>query len=313
MLALGFQSTISCEKAAGVILKRLQEIYAQQPTRVDQYFQQPFRYLCATERTPDTESLSEEVVSYTETNDVERILRLGDELTKGLTANKTDAASPVVAVLGGDWFSQSSIITSYTQNLAQIAKQLVYRNPHMNIIEVATRADISRTTTKTVIGTIGSKFSTYTVFDADVASFELKREPSKTLQETGVIFKQLDISSIYSGEQDSVNELYDLMIVSVGVCTAPDLRITLQNMCGLVRPGGYLSILLPSADSAFGILFNAYPNWWLDGGSAPSVTEAKFTPTPWAILLQETGFSGIDSTNTKDCYWVTDTPSSPCW
>ncbi|KAK2603436.1 hypothetical protein QQS21_004387 [Conoideocrella luteorostrata] len=292
---------ILIERAAGVIMKYLQKNHNQSARLASTIREYLFHHSRVLEMLSDTlEDIRNEGVEYLEVTDIKRIFELGEKLTNILLNKGADITSSVVSVQEDNWFSQSPVVAKFTRHLGLAAKQLAHRNPRMNIIEIATKADTARVTTKTVIDTIGSTLATYTVLDANATSVEGYEEVSKSLLNSGVTIKQADISSDSSWGRELTEQLYDLMIVSIEICSVPDLRSALQNMRRLIRPGGHLLMLLPCPESAFSVLFNAYPQFWLDGSSALSETQPVLTATKWDNFLRQAGYSGIDSSTANN-------------
>lgn len=110
-----------------------------------------------------------------------------------------------------------------------------------------------------------------------------------------MIYKTLDIEKDVI-EQGYMEHSYDLVIASLVLHATRDLRQTLTNTRKLLKPGGYLLMLEVTNIDVLrvGFAMSGLPAWWLgreDGRRySPCVTSAE-----WHSLLQDTGFSGVDS------------------
>ncbi|KAL8727608.1 MAG: hypothetical protein Q9166_005916 [cf. Caloplaca sp. 2 TL-2023] len=190
------------------------------------------------------------------------------------------------------YYTDAMGLREFTEFLASMVSQIVHRYPHMEILEIGAGTGGA---TKSIMRHIGLTFSSYTYTDISTGFFE-EAQTVFADQAGKMVFKALDVEKEID-EQGYVEHSYDLVIGSLVLHATRDLRKTLGNARKLLKPGGYLLIQeITNIDVLrVGFAMSGLPGWWLgreDGRRySPCVTSAE-----WHSLLQETGFSGIDST-----------------
>ncbi|KAI0185009.1 putative hybrid NRPS/PKS enzyme [Xylaria flabelliformis] len=179
----------------------------------------------------------------------------------------------------------------YTAYLAALASQIGHRYPHMHVLEIGAGTGGA---TKSFLGALGDKFSTYTFTDISGGFFE-KAKQVFAAHSSRMDFKVLDIEKDIDG-QGFAEGSYDVIIASLVLHATRDLGQTLRNVRRLLKPGGYLLLLeiTENDQMRFGLLFGGLQGWWLgyDDGRALSPCIGI---EEWETYLKQTGFSGIDT------------------
>ncbi|RYP36755.1 hypothetical protein DL767_003254 [Monosporascus sp. MG133] len=195
-----------------------------------------------------------------------------------------------------DFYVVAHGMPRYTAYLASLASQIGHRYPHMHVLEIGAGTGGA---TKSFLGALGDKFSTYTFTDISGGFFEKARHVFAS-HSSKMNFKVLDIEKDIEG-QGFTEGSYDVIIASLVLHATRDLAQTLRNVRRLLKPGGYLLLLeiTENDQMRFGLLFGGLQGWWLgyDDGRALSPCVGL---EEWSTLLKLTGFSGIDTSMPHD-------------
>ncbi|TWU72717.1 putative nrps-t1pks biosynthetic cluster [Metarhizium rileyi] len=190
-----------------------------------------------------------------------------------------------------DFYVVAHGMPRYTSYLAAFTSQISHRYPHMHVLEIGAGTGGA---TKSFLGALGDKFSTYTFTDISSGFFEKARDVF-SLHSAKMSFKVLDIEKDIEA-QGFAEGSYDVIIASLVLHATRDLAQTLRNVRRLLKPGGYLLLLeiTENDQMRFGLLFGGLQGWWLgyDDGRALSPCVGL---EEWSTLLKQTGFSGIDT------------------
>ncbi|KAI1749216.1 PKS-NRPS hybrid [Xylaria castorea] len=190
-----------------------------------------------------------------------------------------------------DFYVVAHGMPRYTAYLAAIASQIGHRYPHMHVLEIGAGTGGA---TKSFLGALGDKFSTYTFTDISGGFFEKAKTVFAT-HSSRMDFKVLDIEKDIEG-QGFADGSYDVIIASLVLHATRDLGQTLRNVRRLLKPGGYLLLLeiTENDQMRFGLLFGGLLGWWLgyDDGRALSPCIGI---EEWSTYLKQNGFSGIDT------------------
>ncbi|OQE05273.1 hypothetical protein PENVUL_c026G08771 [Penicillium vulpinum] len=190
-----------------------------------------------------------------------------------------------------EFYAKTLGIDAYLDAIAETARQISHRYPHINVLEIGAGAG---GTSDRVIRAMGSSFASYTYTDILDSQFDDARERFSDYQ-SRMAFKVLDIEKDI-GEQDYEKNCFDLVIAPLALYATRNLEATLTNVRRLLKPGGYLIMLeLTDADvMRFGLILGGLPGWWLgyeEGRTlSPCVSEDK-----WEGLMQKAGFSGFEA------------------
>ncbi|KAJ5543625.1 Acyl transferase/acyl hydrolase/lysophospholipase [Penicillium sp. DV-2018c] len=190
-----------------------------------------------------------------------------------------------------EFYAKTLGIDPYLDAIAQTARQISHRYPHLNVLEIGAGAGA---TSERVLRAMGSSFASYTYTDILDSQFDDARERLGEYQ-SRMVFKLLDIEKD-TREQDYQDGSFDLVIAPLALYATRKLEGTLANVRRLLKPGGYL-IMLEVTDPEvmrFGLILGGLPAWWLgyeEGRTlSPCVSEQQ-----WESIMQKTGFSGLDA------------------
>ncbi|KAF4631137.1 hypothetical protein G7Y89_g6997 [Cudoniella acicularis] len=298
------------ERVAGFYLRVLErEIPIGHPSRVEQPYKFLFQFashIASLSRAgelpfwqPQWEQDTSEVLAvacepFADMIDVKILSEFGENLVAIVKGDEPPMDVAIRANLVEEWSTNGFGVATFTTYLTRILKQIVHRYPHMHIFEV--RAEMGAAT-NTILHEIGPKFASYTVTAPSSGSFNPTQAWFEMYKDK-IIFKPSDISKDLQ-EQGFSEAQYDLVVASLSLHATPNLDQTLRNVRRLLKPGGHLLVLelLPSIGSFFGVVFGAFPRWWL--GAEERTLSPAVTLAEWDSLLRNTGFSGID-TSTPD-------------
>ncbi|KAK2814560.1 hypothetical protein FQN49_008154 [Arthroderma sp. PD_2] len=175
---------------------------------------------------------------------------------------------------------------------ANLAAQIAYRYPRMNIIEIGAGTGGS---TRMILPTLGKAFSTYTFTDISAGFFEAAETRFSEYSDR-MIFKTLDMEKDLS-EQGFTEGHYDMVLASNVLHVGPDIDLTMSNVRKLVKPGGWLinmevATYFPSLREGFSM--SGFPGWWCG-----AETGRPWGPTipveEWDKVYKRTGWSGVDT------------------
>ncbi|KGO44322.1 Acyl transferase/acyl hydrolase/lysophospholipase [Penicillium expansum] len=190
-----------------------------------------------------------------------------------------------------EFYSKTLGIDTYLDAVAQAARQISHRYPHVNVLEIGAGAGA---TSDRVMREMGSSFASYTYTDIVDSQFDEARERFSYYQ-SRMAFKVLDIEKDI-GEQEYEEGCFDLVIAPLALYATRKLEATLTNVRRLLKPGGYL-IMLELTDPdvmRFGLILGGLPGWWLgyeEGRTlSPCVSEDD-----WEVLMQKSGFSAFEA------------------
>ena len=179
------------------------------------------------------------------------------------------------------------------EHIARAICQIIHKYPQVNILEIGAGTG---GTTKKILDTIGNACSTYTYTDISAGFFE-KASQKFAEHKRRMIFKTLDV------EKDTVDqgfskEQYDVIIAANVLHATRRLTETLQHVRQLLKPGGFLILMESTGDLLrMPFLMGTLPGWWLGAKSGDQGRQygPGVSPVKWNEILQETGFSGVDS------------------
>ncbi|KAI1090155.1 hypothetical protein F5B19DRAFT_334347 [Rostrohypoxylon terebratum] len=192
----------------------------------------------------------------------------------------------------GKYYKEAIGMQEYTRYVARTIKQLTFRSPRVQCLEIG--AGTGGATTE-ILKETGRTFSSYTFTDVSSGFFDSAETAFSSLTDY-MLFKVLDITKD-PRPQGFEKHSYDLIVASMVLHATPNLQQTLRNVRRLLRPGGYLVVLEVQNDAPArtGTIFGAFPGWWVGADEGRELSPCVDL-VDWDDLLRKTGFSGCDTT-----------------
>lgn len=175
--------------------------------------------------------------------------------------------------------------------IANAVEQITFKHPQANILEIGAGTG---GTTKSILDTIADAYSSYTYTDISIGFFESAAD--KFSEHGGKIaFKVLDIEKDPI-KQGFLEQFYDIIIAANVLHATRNLTETMQHARSLLKPGGFLIMMEITGPKILRTQFimGGLPGWWL-GCDEGRVLSPAISASQWHELLQNTGFSGVDS------------------
>lgn len=179
------------------------------------------------------------------------------------------------------------------EHIARAISQITHKYPQANILEIGAGTG---GTTKKVLDTIGTAYSAYAYTDISPGFFE-KASEKFAEHKSKMLFKTLDVEKDTT-DQGFGKEQYDIIIAANVLHATRKLTETMRHVRTLIRPGGYLVMMEVTGDLLrIPFLMGALPGWWLgaESGDHGRRLGPGVSPVKWNEILQDTGFSGVDS------------------
>ena len=173
---------------------------------------------------------------------------------------------PLTLLLENDllyrFYAEEASTVECNSRLARYLKHLVFKNPHMTILEIG--AGTGGTTLSLLQALTPKERSLFAQYDFSDVSSGFFEPAQKLLQEwsTKMRFKTLDI------EQDPITqgfakESYDLIIASNVLHATTIMDKTVANVRQLLKPGGRLALIEITQPHPFWhTMFGILPGWW---------------------------------------------------
>lgn len=195
----------------------------------------------------------------------------------------------------GRYYKDALAFPPYTKYLARMAAQLTHRYPAMSILEIGAGTGHA---TRKIFEQIGSSYKSYHFTDISSGFFENAQADFKDHVDS-MAFQVLDIEKDVTSQGFQAGT-FDLIVASFVLHATSNLETTLRNARALLKPGGYLLLLEVTNNEPVrpGFIFGSLPGWWV-GEAEGRILSPCVEPMEWDALLQQTGFSGID-TITRD-------------
>ncbi|PLB48173.1 hypothetical protein P170DRAFT_410869 [Aspergillus steynii IBT 23096] len=190
-------------------------------------------------------------------------------------------------------YKETGELAHFNKSVGDVVGQLAMRVPHLKILEVGAGTGSA---TKAVLSSLKDSFHSYIFTDISAGFFEQTQASIQHLSDR-LTYQVLDIERDPQTQGDSFQpQSMDLIVAANVLHATRNLRQTLSNVRSLLKPGGHLVLLEGANPSILRQSFTmaGFEGWWLgeqDGRPFGAMT----TPTHWDRLLQETGFSGIDT------------------
>ncbi|KAI2473089.1 hypothetical protein F4781DRAFT_427851 [Annulohypoxylon bovei var. microspora] len=192
----------------------------------------------------------------------------------------------------GQYYKDAIGMQEFSQNLARMVKQLTFRSPRLQCLEIGAGTGGA---TIEILKETGRTFSSYTFTDVSSGFFDSAETAFSSMTDY-MLFKVLDITKdpcLQGFEKHS----YDLIIASMVLHATPSLQQTLRNVRRLLRPGGYLVVLEVQHDAPArtGTIFGAFSGWWVGANEGRELSPC-IDLVDWDDSLRKSGFSGCDTT-----------------
>ncbi|RYP13804.1 hypothetical protein DL767_010583 [Monosporascus sp. MG133] len=175
--------------------------------------------------------------------------------------------------------------------VARAAKEIAFKFPHCNMLEIGAGTG---GTTWSVLNQLEDAYDSYTYTDISAGFFANAAQKFADFANK-MVFKTLDIGK-EPASQGFVDHTYDIVIAANVLHATHNLQTTLHNVRQLLRPGGYLLLFETTGVHTLRVpfCFGGFEGWWL--GEEP---ERRLRPIvsgyEWDAVLQDSGFSGVDS------------------
>ncbi|KAI0520879.1 polyketide synthase PksB [Xylaria bambusicola] len=221
------------------------------------------------------------VDKYKGRSDVRCIQTVGDHLVEVIQAGTSIQ----------DHVNQDDLLSTFYDNeytaksyrwLAHIAAQIAKRYPSIHILEIGARAGAA---TESILSTLGNSFSSYTFTDSTPENLLVAEKRFEKFSNR-MIYKAFDMEKPPT-EQGFSEQHYDVIIAANVLHTSSDVESSLAHIRRLLKPGGYLLTLeLTNSEHLLsGMTIGTLPGPW----------DSALTLNEWSHVLEQTGFSGIDS------------------
>ncbi|KAI1644130.1 uncharacterized protein F4817DRAFT_347767, partial [Daldinia loculata] len=174
-------------------------------------------------------------------------------------------------------------------NLARMAKQITHRYPQLRVLEIGAGTGA---TTSRILDSIDGAFSSYVYTDISSGFFEKARERFSKYSRR-MVFRTFNVENDPLCQGFTAHS-FDIVVASGVLHATHALRRTVENVRGLLKPGGYLLLLEPTGRSLrTAYVMGGLPGWWLGGDDGRRLFPG-IPALEWDSLLRETGFSGTD-------------------
>ncbi|KAJ5660072.1 equisetin synthetase [Penicillium longicatenatum] len=190
-----------------------------------------------------------------------------------------------------DFYDEGLGLDIANRHFARMAAQVSHRYPHMKVFEIGAGTGGS---TRHILPTLGSAFSTYTYTDISSGFFEAAEDRFRD-HSSRMSFKVFDMEK-QPESQGFVEGSYDLILASNVLHATGTLEEVMTNVRRLLKPGGYLIALeLTSNDTLrVGLPMGSLPGWWV-GYDTGRPWGPTLTLPQWDSLLRKCGFGGIET------------------
>ncbi|KZF23885.1 putative equisetin synthetase [Xylona heveae TC161] len=190
-----------------------------------------------------------------------------------------------------DFYDEGMGLDIANRHFARMAAQVSHRYPHMKVFEIGAGTGGS---TRHLLPTLGSAFSTYTYTDISSGFFEAAEDRFRDYAGR-MVFKSFDMERS-PASQGFVEGSYDLVLASNVLHATGKLEEMMTSVRQLLKPGGYLIALeLTSNDTLrVGLPMGSLPGWWVGAESGRRWGPTLSLPQ-WDSLLRKCGFGGIET------------------
>ncbi|TVY83944.1 Reducing polyketide synthase [Lachnellula suecica] len=195
-----------------------------------------------------------------------------------------------------NYYAQNSRMSQNYRYAATYIDLLAHKNPHLKVLEIgAGTGGATLPILDALGGSDGSlpRFINYDFTDVSSGFFENSKEKLKQWGNL-ITFRKLDIEK-EPVEQGYEAGTYDLVIAANVLHATTSMDKTMTHVRKLLKPGGKLCLIeLTRERMVTSTVFGTLSGWWAGKEESrqkgPTLTEPE-----WNVLLQQTGFSGIEA------------------
>ena len=191
-----------------------------------------------------------------------------------------------------DFFTDSLFLTGAQRQVTKLFDSISHTNPGLRILELkGGRGRTACSVLETLTSANGIKrYRDYTV--TDISEVALKPARELLTAHRDVSFSVLDIGQ--DPLQQSFQPIYDVVLASQVVHTAPSISKALENARKLLRPDGKLVLVEATGSSAWvGLIGGAQGGYW-HGVPDGRVDSPFLNVAEWDKALHSAGFSGVE-------------------
>ncbi|PWY76064.1 putative hybrid NRPS/PKS enzyme [Aspergillus sclerotioniger CBS 115572] len=231
------------------------------------------------------------IESYPDSIDLRIMRAVGENIISAIRGESTMLEAMMKDNMLNEFYVTGLGMEEYLKRLTTAVKQIGHRHPTMNVLEIGAGTGGA---TKSILRELDDAFASYTFTDISSGFFEKAMQTFKAY-ESKMTFKTLDIEKDVL-DQGYADHSFDLIIASLVLHATTKLEETMKNVRQLLKPGGYL-VMLEITDNdpmRFGFIFGGLPGWWLGTDDGRPLSPC-IEPSQWENLLEDTGFSGIES------------------
>lgn len=173
-------------------------------------------------------------------------------------------------------------------HIARTVKQIAHKFPRMKIVELLAG---NGATTEIVLDSLEGAFASYLLTDPSLEAVQAA-QAGLTSRGERLQYMALDIGDLPSEQFEA--HTYDLIIANTFPCSFEDTCSSLENVRKLLKPGGILLLAGVTGMSFFGCFVRDHVHDLppTDGEDAESLVRSE---RDWDIVLEDCGFSGVDS------------------
>ncbi|KAJ5556997.1 Type I Polyketide synthases (Type I PKS) [Penicillium frequentans] len=217
------------------------------------------------------------------------VYRVGSNLSRIILGEVEPLELMTTGGLLDEFYQEDSIRRCYStmQTYVGLLRQ---KDPNMKVIEIGAGTGGA---TQAVLESLDGQFSQYDFTDISAGFFE-KAHKKFSQWGSAIVYKKLNI------EKDPMEQAfdegsYDLVIASNVLHATRSIHETMLNVHKLLKPNGRLLLLeIPKPMLYIQMIFGTLPGWWMGREEGRVVSPCLDIPQ-WHSVLQETGFSGVDS------------------
>ncbi|OAA66673.1 BcPKS5, polyketide synthase [Niveomyces insectorum RCEF 264] len=227
--------------------------------------------------------------------DVQMIKAVGENLVDVLRSGSSMLEHMMVDGLLDRFYAETAFVDVTNLWIARIVAQIAHRFPHMNLFEAGAGTG---STTRPILGALKGAFASYTFTDISAGFVSRAQEQFERYEFADRLnFATFDADQP-ADRQGFALGAYDIVIASNILHATADLDDTMDNIRGLLRPGGYLIALEIVSEHPVGMnaTLGGLPGWWAGADADPRRTDGPcLTLDQWDALVRRHSFGGIDT------------------